>query len=84
MNIAFPVVMSVFALLSGYLGWRLATRSVYRRSYYDEGLSRSDRERHARRLITGRKVRRLVVVAAFAIAGAVVGYILLLAVVYRR
>jgi hypothetical protein len=80
MNIAFPIVMSVSALLSGFWGWRLAFRSVYRRSF----LSRSDRERRGRRLITGRNIRRLVVVAAFALAGAIVGFFVLFAVVHRR
>lgn len=79
-----PIVMTLFAIVGGYLGWRLTTRSVYRRSLYDESPPWSDRGRHERGGITRRKVRRLVIAAAFAIAGAVVGYIVLLAVAYRR
>ena len=71
--------MAVFALVAGYIGWRRATKPIYRRTYADvdvpEGMTRREYDRSIRRQ---RKRWRLVVTAVYAFCGAIGGVVFLL------
>jgi uncharacterized membrane protein YidH (DUF202 family) len=71
--------MAVFALVAGAIGWRRATKPIYRRSYADtdvpDGMTRRDYDRIIRRQ---RKRWRLFITIMYAIAGAIGGIIFLL------
>ena len=77
-----PVLVStivVFGGAAGYVGWRRATKPIYRRSYSDAdvppGLSRREYDRGIRRK---RKRWRLFVTLVYALAGAIGGIVFLL------
>src|SRR4051812_15749379 len=72
-----PVVistMAAFALVAGFIGWRRATKPIYRRTYADvdvpEGMTRRDYDRGIRRQ---RKRWRLFTTVVYALAGAIAG-----------
>jgi hypothetical protein len=71
--------MLVFGVAAGVIGWRRSTKHVYRRSVYapdiPDGLTRQEHERNIRRR---RKRWRLVVTAAYAIVGALLGIVFLM------
>jgi hypothetical protein len=71
--------MTVFALVAGFIGWRRATKPIYRRTYADvdvpEGLTRREYDRAIRRRA---KRWRLVVTVLYAMAGAIGGVVFLL------
>ena len=71
--------MTVFALVAGIIGWRRATKPIYRRTYADvdvpEGMTRREYDRAIRRRA---KRWRLVVTALYAIGGAIGGVVFLL------
>lgn len=73
------VLLLLFGGVAGYVGWRRATRPIYRRSLYDadppHGMSRREYERIVRRR---RKIKRVFVTLAYAATGAIVGLVLLL------
>jgi hypothetical protein len=69
MHSALPIVMSLCAVVGGYLGWRFASKSLYRRSMHHEALE--SRRDHQRRVIARRKVRRLLFTAVGASVGAI-------------
>jgi hypothetical protein len=71
--------MTVFALVAGFIGWRRATKPIYRRTYADvdvpEGLTRREYDRAIRRRA---KRWRLVVTVLYALGGAIGGVVFLL------
>lgn len=76
-----PVVvstMAAFAVVAGFIGWRRATKPIYRRTYADvdvpEGMTRREYDRAVRRQ---RKWWRLFITVAYAIAGAIGGLMFL-------
>ena len=76
-----PVVVSTLvacALVAGIIGWRRATKPIYRRTYADvdvpEGMSRREYDRSIRRQ---RKRWRLFITVVYAIAGAIGGLVFL-------
>lgn len=80
MNPLLAITMLAFGTVAGVIGWRRSTKYVYRRSVYSseipEGISRQDHERAIRRR---RKRWRLVVTAFYAIVGALLGVLFLMA-----
>lgn len=66
--------MVVFSAVAGYIGWRRATKPIYRRTYVEpdppEGMTRREYDRKVRRQ---RKRWRLVVTFFYAVAGALGG-----------
>jgi hypothetical protein len=84
MHSALPIVMSLSAVVGGFLGWRLASKSLYRRSFHHEAPPLVSRSEHQRRVLAWRKVRRLLITAAAALVGAIVGYLVLVLLTYRR
>lgn len=76
--------MTLFGAIGGYIGWRRATKPIYRRMYVEVdppvGMSRREYERAYRRR---RKLWRLVVTVLYAVIGALAG-ILFLMVLARR
>jgi hypothetical protein len=77
-----PVLVStmvLFSVIAGYIGWRRATKPIYRRTYVEpdppEGMTRREYDRKIR----GRRKRwRLVVTVFYAIMGAIGGIVFLL------
>ena len=76
-----PVVVSTLvacALVAGIIGWRRATKPIYRRTYADvdvpEGMTRREYDRGIRRQ---RKRWRLYMTLVYAIAGAIGGLVFL-------
>jgi hypothetical protein len=71
--------MTVFALVAGFIGWRRATKPIYRRAYADsdvpDGMTRREYDRAIRRRA---KRWRLVVTVLYAICGAIGGVVFLL------
>jgi len=71
--------MTLFAVIAGYIGWRRATKPIYRRMYVEidppEGMTRREAERAIRRR---RKLWRLVVTFFYAIGGAIGGVLFLM------
>jgi hypothetical protein len=73
-----PLIMStmtLFGVIAGYIGWRRATKPIYRRSYADldvpVGMTKRDHERALRRR---RKSWRIVITILHALGGAVIGF----------
>ena len=70
--------MAAFALVAGFIGWRRATKSIYRRTYADvdvpKGMTRREYDRTIRRQ---RKRWRLFITCVYALAGALGGLMLL-------
>ncbi len=78
----FALVVAIIlgvATVAGIIGWRRATKPIYRRSIYDEdppeGMSRRDFDRLTRRR---RKTRRLVITILYAARGAALAFVLLM------
>jgi hypothetical protein len=71
--------MTLFAVIAGYIGWRRATKPIYRRMYVEidppEGMTRREQERAIRRR---RKLWRLVVTFFYAVVGAIGGVLFLM------
>lgn len=71
--------MTLFAVIAGYIGWRRATKPIYRRMYVEvdppEGMTRREVERAIRRR---RKLWRLVVTFFYAVVGAIGGVLFLM------
>ena len=71
--------MALFAFVAGAIGWRRATKPIYRRSYANvdvpDGMTRREYDRAIRRQ---RKRWRLVVTLLYALAGAITGVIFLM------
>lgn len=67
--------MTLFGAIAGYIGWRRATKPIYRRSYVEldlpVGVNKREYERSLRRR---RKSWRIVVTILYALGGAVVGF----------
>jgi hypothetical protein len=74
MNPLLAITMVLFGTVAGVIGWRRATKYVYRRSVYStdipEGVTRQAHERATRQR---RKRWRVVVTVLYAIVGAVLG-----------
>jgi hypothetical protein len=70
--------MAAFALVAGFIGWRRATKPIYRRTYSDigvpEGMTRREYDRAIRRQ---RKRWRLLITVVYAVAGAIGGLLFL-------
>lgn len=85
MNLGFavnPILVStvaLFGVVAGYIGWRRATKPIYRRLYVEldppHGVSRREHDRAIRRR---RKLWRLVVTFFYAMAGALGGVLFLM------
>ena len=79
MNLGLAVIMLLFGSVAGWIGWRTATKPIYRRSVYQPdpppGMTRRDFERRIRR---GRKIRRVFVTIFYAFAGAIGGVVVLM------
>jgi hypothetical protein len=73
------VTILLCAVVAGLIGWRRATKHIYRRSLYPidppAGVSRDAHERAVRRR---RKLRRPIVTLLYAMAGALIGLVPLL------
>jgi hypothetical protein len=72
--------MALFGVVAGYIGWRRATKPIYRRTYVEVdllpiGVTRREYDRAIRRR---RKLWRLVVTFFYAIAGAIAGVLFLM------
>jgi hypothetical protein len=71
--------MALFALVAGAIGWRRATKPIYRRSYANtdvpDGMTRREYDRSIRRQ---RKRWRIFITFTYALAGAVGGVIFLM------
>ncbi len=71
--------MAAFALIAGFVGWRRATKPIYRRTYANvdvpDGMTRREYDRAIRRK---RKFWRLVITVVYASAGAIGGLVFLL------
>jgi len=71
--------MLLFGSVAGWIGWRSATRPIYRRSVYQpdppDGMTRREFDRRVRR---GRKIRRVFVTIFYAFSGAIGGVIFLM------
>lgn len=70
--------MAAFALIAGFIGWRRATKPIYRRTYANvdvpAGMTRREYERALRRK---RKSWRLLMTVVYAAAGAISGLMFL-------
>lgn len=78
MNPVIWITLAVFGAAAGWIGWRRATRAVYRRSYgMTEAPPGEDRRRYEIATIVRRKRWRIVVTVAYAIGGMVLGLIFL-------
>ena len=68
------VTMLFFAVVGGIIGWRRATKPIYRRSMFEpdppSGMTRRDYDRQVRRR---RKLWRLFITLLYAVIGALVG-----------
>jgi hypothetical protein len=72
--------MALFAAIAGYIGWRRATKPIYRRTYVEiddlpKGMTRREYDRAIRRR---RKAWRIVVTFFYAVMGAIAGVIFLM------
>jgi hypothetical protein len=71
--------MATFAFAAGYVGWRRATKPIYRRLYVEvdppDGMTRREYERSLRRRL---KRWRIVITIFYALAGAVAGLLFLM------
>lgn len=71
--------MAVFAFVAGVIGWRRATKPIYRRSYVSaevpDGMTRREYDRSIRRQ---RKRWRIFITFFYALAGAIGGVIFLM------
>ena len=71
--------MAVFAFVGGVIGWRRATKPIYRRSYANtdvpDGMTRREYDRSIRRQ---RKRWRIFMTFLYALAGAIGGVIFLM------
>ena len=74
MSPVLAVTILFFAIVGGIIGWRRATKPIYRRSIYEpdppKGMDRREYDRIVRRR---RKQWRLVITLAYAAIGAGVG-----------
>jgi hypothetical protein len=71
--------MALFGVVAGYIGWRRATKPIYRRTYVEgdppNGMTRREYDRALRRR---RKLWRLMVTFLYAVAGAIGGVVFLM------
>lgn len=79
MNLGLALIMLLFGSVAGWIGWRSATKPIYRRSLIEPdpppGMTRREFERRVRR---GRRIRRVFVTALYALAGAIGGVVVLM------
>ena len=79
------LTMLLFAIVGGIIGWRRATKPIYRRSMFEpeppEGMTRREFDRLVRRK---RKRWRLFMTILYALAGAAVGVAFLFFLARRR
>jgi hypothetical protein len=78
------IAVVIFAVVGGVLGWRRGTRRIYWRSIYSDRPDSMTPAEYERRLVRRRKRWRLMTTILFALASAVVGCIVVLAVALRR
>jgi TRAP-type C4-dicarboxylate transport system permease small subunit len=84
MSAALAIMMLTFGCVAGWLGWRHATKPIYRRSIFEPDLPFGvSRRRHERAVRRHRKLWRIVLTLLCAIAGAGLGGIFLLLVSSR-
>lgn len=85
MSPVLALTMLLFAIVGGIIGWRRATRPIYRRSMFEqdppEGMTRRDHDRLIRRR---RKRIRLLVTLLYSLIGAAVGVAFLFLLDRRR
>jgi hypothetical protein len=75
MYMSLAIAMLLFGGFAGFIGWRRATKPIYRRSLFDDVPTGVDRREHERATIRRRKMRRLVTTILYALAGAALGAI---------
>jgi hypothetical protein len=79
MNLGLAVIMLLFGSVAGWIGWRSATKPIYRRSLIEPdpppGMTRREFERRVRR---SRKVKRVFVTVLYAMIGAIGGVLFLM------
>ncbi len=79
MNLGLAVIMLLFGSVAGWIGWRSATKPIYRRSLIQPdpppGMTRREYDRRIRR---GRKIRRVFVTLLYAVIGAIGGVVFLM------
>lgn len=78
------VTMLLFAIAGGTIGWRRATRPIYRRSLFDEEAPPGANRREYDAMVRRRRKRwRLVVTLLYALIGAAMGVVFLFLVARR-
>ena len=84
MNPVIWIVLVVFGGVAGWIGWRSATRAVYRRSYgRTDAMLADERRRYEIATITRRKRWRIVAAAAYSAGGVVLGLVFLVVISHR-
>ena len=77
--------MLLFAIVGGIIGWRRATKPIYRRSMYEPDPPENMTRREFDRLVRRRRKRwRLVVTFLYALAGAAAGVLFLFFLARKR
>jgi hypothetical protein len=83
MNPVIALLLSLFAALGGIWGWRVATKSLHRRSLYSERPGWMSVGEFEKTVVVRLKWWRLLWTALYAVAGAMVGFALLLMIATR-
>lgn len=84
MNPVIWIVLIVFGGVAGWIGWRSATRAVYRRSYgRTDAMLADERRRYEIATITRRKRWRIVAAAAYSAGGVILGLVFLVIISHR-
>ena len=85
MNPVLALTMLVLAIVGGIIGWRRATKPIYRRSMYEPDPPGNMTRREFDRLVRRRRKRwRLVITLLYALVGAAAGVIFLFLLNRRR
>ncbi len=82
MNVGLAIVLILLGGAGGWIGWRRATKAIYRRSMFERdlppGMTRRDYDRAVRRR---RRIRRVFITLLYAIVAMVAGIFFLLMIV---
>jgi hypothetical protein len=85
LSLAMVITLLAFAAIGAVIGWRRATKALYRRSLSEPNLAPGETKRHQdRRLRRRRKVGRLIGTLLYGLAGIGVGLVFLAATTMRH